>query len=87
MLKKEVCQKCYRFNERVWGEYEDGEWDKEGMVFCPKDYFNNIRYKGKSMNIEGGMRNLFSAIYGWNEIDDEVPKFCKFSEEHLKSGE
>lgn len=80
MLNKEVCQKCYRFNERVWDEDCESEW-KEGRIMCPCDYFNTINYKG-SRTKTGRMRGLFAAIYGWNEIDGEIPGYCKFESEH-----
>ena len=80
MLRKEVCQKCYRFNEKVWDGDAEDEWG-EGRVVCPCDYFNTINYKGSKTNT-GALRGMFAGIFGWHEIKDATPDYCKFSEEH-----
>ena len=81
MLCKATCQKCYRFNEREWGEEEEREWSEEGCILCPIDHFSQIKHKGKMTNT-GKMRGIFRWVFGWHEIDDEVPVYCEFSSEH-----
>lgn len=55
----------------------------EGGVccMCPVDHFKVIQYKGRP-TATGPMKELFRWIYGWHEIEDGVPKYCKFAEEH-----
>jgi len=82
MLKKEVCQKCYRYHERVWGKDEDEEWE-EGRIICPIDNFNTMSHHGRPVKVnDRSLRNLFGAIFGWHETDNGTPKYCRFGDEH-----
>ena len=84
-LDKEVCKKCYRYHERIWDEGNDEDWTM-GSIICPVDHFNTMLYKGKLVNVEKPMRNLFGAIFGWIETK-KVPKWCQFAKEHTKKRE
>ena len=81
-LKKETCQKCYRYHERVWTAENDEDWES-GSITCPVDHFNTMLHKGKPVKMERPMRNLMGAIFGWIE-NKKVPKWCQFTEEHNK---
>lgn len=80
--RKEVCQKCYRYNERTWDEEAEEEWE-EGRIACPADYFNVMKFRGFPLKADRGLRNLFANIYGWREIADGIPDWCAFESEHL----
>jgi hypothetical protein len=78
---KDVCQKCWRFNERRWEKSEDDEW-AAGRVMCPVDHFEVMAYHGKPVKMPRGLRNMFGFIFGWHEINEPLPPWCQFQEEH-----
>ena len=87
MLCKEVCQKCYRYHERVWDERVEIEWEEGFGVYCPVDYFNEI-YSKKRNRVEktGQLRGMFASIFGLKDILAAPPKYCEFVEEHFEKG-
>lgn len=81
-LTKEICQKCYRYHERVWTEDQEEDW-AAGSITCPVDHFDVMLHKGKPVNVEKPIRNLMGAIFGWIE-NKSIPKWCQYAEEHSK---
>ena len=79
MLDKEKCKKCYQFHERPWDDDAEDEWEND-PIFCPVDHFENMKYEGKLTKVEIPYRNMFGMIFGWREINDKIPKWCRFQE-------
>jgi hypothetical protein len=82
-LNKTVCQKCYRYNERNWGEQNDFEWDM-GQIHCPMEYFESMNTQGEETLIhDRRLRDIFGSVFGWRDIQDGLPDWCEFKKEHL----
>jgi hypothetical protein len=82
-LKKEVCQRCYQYHERIWGEGNDAEWER-GEVHCPMEHFEMLRMRGKDLAIKDKrLRDIFGMIFGWLSTDEaNPPPWCEFAEHH-----
>ena len=70
---KQICQRCWQFNEKSWKSTEDLEWDN-GKIICPSDCLEDI--------VSGKIKNLLGFICCSHSIFDPIPDWCQFKDQH-----
>jgi hypothetical protein len=87
MLSKDVCQACFRLNNKQWRKKHERQWNEDNIVVCP----NTVAFMKEIINppshLEGGLAWWKKSNEQNRGVktptDKEAPKFCPYQMEHI----